>query len=72
MQVEGQEWDRPRFQMQETCRFWEGDNSRVHKCPGVRMRPTRLLRGVGLRMELKGGVEDSGVDQTWRGILDRQ
>lgn len=58
--------------MQEICRLWEGNSSRVHRHPGVRMRPTRPLHGVRLRTELKDGVEDSGVDQTWNGILDRQ
>lgn len=55
--------------MQETCRLWEGNNSRVHRCENETTRP---LHGVRLRMELKGRVEGSGMGQTWNGIPDRQ
>lgn len=58
--------------MQEMCRLWEGDNSRLHRCPGVSLRPTRPLHGVRFRMELADGVEDSAVNQTWNSILHRQ
>lgn len=81
IQAEVQEWGRrSRFrvqaavgiskvccEMQEIWRLWEGDNWRVHRCPEVRLRPTRPLHGARLRMELQGGL-----DQPWNGILGRR
>lgn len=52
--------------MQESS-LWEGGTSRVHRCPEVRLRPTRPLHGARLRTELKGGVNRSR-----NGILERQ
>ena len=55
--------------MQEIFILWEGDN---HRHPGVKLSPTGPLEGTRLRMELKGRVADSGVNQIWNGNLDRQ
>lgn len=55
--------------MQEIFILWEGDN---HRYPGVKLSPTGSLEGTRLRIELKGRVADSGVNQIWNGNLDRQ
>lgn len=53
------------------CRKYVGSGKgpQITRCEDETTRP---LHGVRLRMELKGGVEGSGMEQTWNGILGRQ